>query len=102
MWDAELPRVQEKCDGLRSFDAGKLVKQILITNRSIIALTSDFKWWLGWRKFPTWTGQQAKGHPRTAQELFREEAVSRISVTVARTVTEFQSRWTIYNQKVIL
>lgn len=37
MWDAELPRVQEKCDGLRSFDAGKLVKQILITNRSIIA-----------------------------------------------------------------
>lgn len=37
MWDAKLPRVQEKCDGLRSFDAGKLVKQILITNRSIIA-----------------------------------------------------------------
>lgn len=29
--------MQEKCDGLRSFDAGKLVKQILITNRSIIA-----------------------------------------------------------------
>lgn len=95
MWDAELPRMQEKCDGLRSFDAGKLVKQDL-DHKSV---NYRSKWWLGWT---TSTGQQAKGHPQTAQELFRDEAVSWISVTVARTVTEFQPRWTIYNQKVIL
>lgn len=79
--------MQEKCDGLRSFDAGKLVKQDL-DHKSVNYWSN---WWLGWSQFPTSTGQQAKGHPQTVQELFREEAV-----------TEFQPRWTSYNQKVIL